>query len=246
MEFLSIPSGAAGLGIHGGRLSMNEERIREMFWYVFAPKKGEHVLFLYDTPHGKIKDSTIWIDRRKTAEEWYQIFRKIGEEEGLIVDIASYPATGLHNARIPATITERVKKSNLVIALTEYSASHPIGLVCQSKNSVTRCASLPLFEKSMENTAFTADFALMRKYAKSLEHLLNNSVGADISFSTDDTLYIDLRNRKACVDDGICHNTGDLINLPFGEAYKAPYEAAGDEVSIFGKSKTHGILPDYF
>jgi len=41
---------------------MNEEEKRKMFNDVFAPKKGESVLFLYDIPHVKIKDSMKWID----------------------------------------------------------------------------------------------------------------------------------------------------------------------------------------
>ena len=225
---------------------MNEEEKRKMFHDVFAPKKGVSVLFLYDTPHGKIKDSKKWIDRRKMAEEWYQIFRNMGEKEGYTVDIASFPATGLHNTSLPDDIIERVKKTNLIISLTEYSASHPLGIVCHKKNSITRCASLPLVEQRMEKTAFKADYTLVQKYTKVLKNLLNNSVGAHVSFSTGDTLYIDLRNRKACVDDGICQETGILINLPSGESYIPSYEAADDELSDFGESKTNGILPDYF
>lgn len=225
---------------------MNEDEKKKMFHDVFAPKKDENILFLYDTPHGKIKDSVKWIDRRKIAEEWYQIFRNMGNLEDYFVDIASYPATGLHNTGLPEDIIKKVEKSNLVIALTEYSASHPLGLICHRNNSITRCGSLPLVERRMENTALKADFTLVRKYVKSLENLLNASIGAHVSFSTNDTLYIDLRNRKACVDDGICFNAGKVINLPFGESYKPPYEAVGDEVDDYGESKTKGILPEYF
>ena len=225
---------------------MNDEEKTKMFHDVFAPKKGESVLFLYDTPHGKIKDSTKWIDRRKMAEEWYITFKNMGVKGRYVVDIISFPATGLHNTSLPDDIIERVKKTNLIISLTEYSASHPLSIVCLKKNSITRCASLPLVERRMEKTAFKADYTLVQKYTKALKNLLNNSVGAHVSFSTGDSLYIDLRNRKACVDDGICHKAGKLINLPSGESYIPPYEAAADEVSDFGVSKTNGILPDYF
>jgi leucyl aminopeptidase (aminopeptidase T) len=225
---------------------MNEEKKRKMFQDVFSPKKGEIILFLYDIPHNKIKDSTTWADRRKMAKEWYQTFRDMGEEGGYNVDIDSFPATGLHNTFIPEKIIKRVKKSNIVIALTEYSASHPLSIVCQNKKSMTRCASLPMVEKRMENTAFKADYKLIQKYTKILEDLLNDSIGAQISFSTGDSIYIDLRNRTALVDNGLCDKAGKLINLPSGESYIAPYEAAVDEVSIFGETKTNGILPDYF
>jgi leucyl aminopeptidase (aminopeptidase T) len=225
---------------------MNEEEKKKMFNDVFDPRKDEKILFLYDTPHGQIKDSAKWRDRRKIANEWYQTLRNMGKIEGYSVDITSFPATGLHNTGLPDNIIKRVEKSNLVIALTEYSASHPLALICHKKNSITRCGSLPMFERQMENTALKTDFKLIRKYVKSLENLLNNSIGAHVTFSTNDTLYIDLRNRKACCDDGICFNAGKLINLPFGESYKPPYEAIGDEVTLYGESKTKGILPDYF
>ena len=225
---------------------MNEKEKEKMFKQVFHPKKDENILFLYDTPHDDIKDTEKWFNRRTMAKEWHSTFNKMGEKEGYIVDISSYPATGLHGSSLPRGIFEIVKKSNIVIALTEFSASHPLAIICKSKQSITRCASLPLVEKRMENTAFKADYSLIQKYTKKLETLLNNAIGGQVIFSTDDELYVDLRNRKACIDDGICHETGKLINLPSGESYIPPYEAASDEISVFGKSKTNGILPDYF
>jgi hypothetical protein len=44
----------------------------------------------------------------------------MGENEGYNVDIISYPATGLHGSKPPDDIIQRVMKSNIVIALTEY------------------------------------------------------------------------------------------------------------------------------
>jgi leucyl aminopeptidase (aminopeptidase T) len=170
----------------------------------------------------------------------------MGGRDGYSVDIRSYPATGLHNTDLPGDIVEKVKKSNIVLALTEYSASHPLARVCHEKDSVTRCASLPLVEQRMEKTAFKVDYSSLQRYTQVLKDLLNESIGAEVKFSTGDSLFIDLRNRNnAMVDDGNCQKTGTLINLPSGEAYIAPYEAADDEVEMFGESKTKGILPDY-
>jgi len=225
---------------------MNKKERVKMFKQVFSPKKNEYVLFLYDTPHDKIKDSETWMKRRMMAEEWYQTFKEMGGKEGYNVDIKSYSATGLHNTDLPDDIVEKVKKSNIVLALTEYSASHPLARVCHEKNSVTRCASLPLVEQRMEKTAFKVDYSGLQHYTQVLKNLLNESIGAEVKFSTGDSLFIDLRNRNnALVDDGNCQETGNLINLPSGESYIAPYEAADDEVEMFGESKTKGILPDY-
>jgi len=224
---------------------MNKNEREKMFKQVFSPQKNEHVLFLYDTPHDDIKDSKNWFDRRRMAEEWYQTFNEMGKKDGYTVDISPYPATGLHGSSLPDDINAKVKKSNIVIALTEFSASHALALICKNKHSITRSASLPLVEKRMEHTAFKGDVSLIQRYTKKLQAILNNAIGAQVVFSTDDELYIDLRNRKACVDDGICHKTGTLINLPSGESYIPPYEAADDEISLFGRSKTLGVLPDY-
>jgi len=225
---------------------MNEEEKRKLFHDVFSPKIGEQVLFLFDTPHDEIEDSMKWKERRQMAKEWFQTFHAMGKTEGYQADILSYPATGLHGSQIPDEIIEEVRKSNIILALTEYSASHPLGLVCHETHSITRCASLPLVERCMEDTAFKADYSLLQKYSKKLAEFLNESIGAFVTFSTKDTLYIDIRNRKASVDDGICRKTGKLINLPSGESYIPPYEAADDEQADFGESKTQGILLDYF
>lgn len=219
-----------------------EERIK-MFKDIFSPKSGEKVLFIVDIPHDNINDSKAWIKRRELAKEWYKTFKKMGIKTKFIVDMLEYPATGTHNSPIPMDIIDIVKKSDLVIAMTEYSATSSLAPICLNKNNITRCASLPGVEKKMENTAFRADYNLVALYASSIEKLLNNSIEAHITFSTGDKIIIDLRNREAISDKGDCSKTGQFINLPSGEACKAPYEAFSDEFKIFGESKTEGILP---
>ena len=57
-----------------------EEKIK-MFNDVFAPKSGEKVLFLVDMPHDDIKDNKNWSERREMANEWYEIFKDMGNEK---------------------------------------------------------------------------------------------------------------------------------------------------------------------
>jgi len=130
--------------------------------------------------------------------------------------------------------------------MTEFSASSSLIPICMEKNSITRCASMPTVERRMEKTAFKADYKKVQKYATAIEEILNKSTTAEIIFSTNDTLVIDLRNRKAHSEGGCCQNKGDFINFPSGEACQAPYEGTTDEQKEFGESKTKGILPvDY-
>lgn len=223
----------------------HEERIK-MFKQVFSPQPGEKVLFLMDVPQENTKNSNTWKERRIMVQDWYKTFEELGKKEGFTIKLMEYEATGKHNAPLPKNITEIIKKSNLVIAMTEYSTTSTILPITQAEGTITRGASMPTVEKRMEDTAMSADYAEVKKYARNLEKLLNNAIGADILFSTGDKLYIDLRNRNAMYEAGECTKAGQFINFPSGEALKIPYEATIDEIDKFGESKTEGIWPVYY
>jgi len=225
---------------------MNREEKRKLFQDVCAPRSGDQVLFLVDTPHDDIADTTVWQDRREMAKEWYQLFQEMGKETGFTVNMMEYDATGIHNRLLPQTLLDSISKSTLVLALTEYSASSSIITVCNAQHSNTRGLSMPTVERRMEETAFRADYLKVKQYAQALETMLTKAIGAEIQFSTGDRLYMDLRNRRGYADDGECIQAGQTINFPSGEGCIAPYEAVDDEKSAFGESKTEGIWPaDY-
>lgn len=228
---------------------MENKQRRELFRTVFDPQEGEQVLFLLDTPHGDLKDTEAWAARREGMyKDWYLAFQEMSARSKLYLSISTrdYKATGRNNAQIPQGIIEEAKKSNLVIAMTQYSATGPLmGGVCNIKGTTTRCASMPGVIREMEDTALSADYALVKKRALAIKKMLDKAVGAEVVFSTEDNdkLYIDLRNRVAEADTGECTKAGQLINLPSGEGFKPPYEAAPDEIGEFGRSKTQGVLP---
>jgi len=223
---------------------MNNNECRRMFRDVFAPKYGEKVLFLIDKPHGKIKDSIKWKSRREMAHNWYKVFTDMGKDIGFTVDLLDYKATGLSNKPIPQNIIDAASKNNLIIAMTEYSASSSVKRICQKNGTITRCASMPGVEKRMEQSAFKANYSVVFKYANAIRKMLDEAVGAKINFSSGDEIFIDLRNRIANADGGKCTEAGQFINFPSGEGYIVPYEGIADEIEEFGKSKTRGILPD--
>lgn len=222
---------------------MDKEEKLKLYQDVFAPKKGEKILFLVDIPHNEIKDNIMWKDRRLMAQEWYEDFKDLGEKIGISVKKLEYNATGMHGIPIPDYILDSVKKSNIIIAMTEFSASSLLSPICRSQESKTRGASMPLVERRMENTAFKADYKKVQAYAVVLKKMLDNAIGAKILFSTGDRLYIDLRNRIALLEAGDCTKPGQFINFPSGEAYISPYEGIPDEINKFGESKTEGIWP---
>ena len=223
----------------------HEERIK-MFKEIFAPRHGEKVLFLVDVPQDNQEDTNIWKERREMVENWYQTFKELAKEDGFTVEMLEYGATGKHNAPLPKNVVDAVKKSNLVIGMTEYSITSTLLPICRAEGTITRGASMPSVDRRMEETAMSADYAEVKKYARSLEKMLNDAIGADILFSTGDKLYLDLRNRNAMIEAGDCNETGQFINFPSGEALKIPYEATSDEIDEFGESKTEGTWPVYY
>ena len=221
---------------------MQEEEKIKMFKDVFKPKSGEKVLFLVDIPHDDIKDNKNWSDRREMANEWYNTFKNMAKKEGFTVEMHKYNATGVNNTPVPQSVIDKASKSNLVIAMTEYSGSSSFKPMCQKEGAITRCASMPGVERRMEKSAFLANYYDVKIYANSIKKMLTKAIGAEVLFSTGDRLFIDLCNRMGSADEGDCSKPGQTINFPSGEGYIAPYEGENKEI---GDSKTNGILPDY-
>jgi hypothetical protein len=218
------------------------ERMK-MFDTVFCPGPGERVLLLVDVPREGLPDSESWTARREMAHSWYETFRTMGSETGFEVELIEYKGTGRPNAPIPGEVVEAAERSNLVVAMTEYSASSSLKPLCDAQGTTTRCASMPGVERRMEESAFRADYGEVRAYARSLRRLLDQAVSGEILFSTGDRLQVDLRYRSAESDEGDCTKPGQFINFPSGEGAKVPYEAVGEEATRLGRSETKGTLP---
>ena len=67
-----------------------------------------------------------------------------------------------------------------------------------------RGKNLQMIERRMEKSALKTDYNIVQKYATAIKNILDKSIGSEITFSTDDTLYMDLRNRKVFNDGDNC------------------------------------------
>jgi len=218
---------------------------------VFDPQPGESILVMVDLPHGKLSDNETWASRREMAQEWLAEFQNLAGVRQLSVQpLLAYQATGSHNAPLPqhgemdgqdVRLSEILSGTNLVIAMTEYSATAP--LTKYSKQySTLRAASMPMVTRAMQATALSADYRSMAQDCRLLADRLDRAQSAALVFTTGDELLIDLRGRQALVDDGQLHATkkGErVINLPSGETYIAPYEGEVNDQP----SRTRGRLP---
>lgn len=218
---------------------------------VFDPQPGEKVLVMMDLPHGQLSDYEGWAERREMASEWQAAFQQLESELEISVHpLLTYPATGAHNGPLPAEgemdgqpvrFEEIFADTNIVVALTQYSATAPlVGYTQQFPN--LRVASMPMVSRSMEETALSANYSEVARKSHILETRLDQAVGAKVVFSTGHEMYFDLRYRDAHADDGQLHGEkagARVINLPSGEAYIAPYEG-----ELEGEpSRTEGTIP---
>jgi leucyl aminopeptidase (aminopeptidase T) len=138
-------------------------------------------------------------------------------------------------------LAEILSESEIVVAMTEYSATAPL-IEFTNKYPNLRVASMPMVSRDMEDTALAADYTEVARKSHILATMLDKAVGAEVSFSSGHEMYFDLRYRTAHADDGQLHADKEgtrVINLPSGEAYIAPYEG-----EIEGEpSLTAGLLP---
>lgn len=230
------------------------ELIRNLIQDVIQPQPGEVVLVMTDFPHGNQADNDLWRSRRDMADDWQAAFESLADEIDLeVLPMLSYPATGNHNSQLPETgemvgkqvpLEEILPGANIVVALTEFSATAPLNKYSQLLPAF-RAVSMPMVHAGMMKTAMAADYQEVARKCNLLLKAIDGATGAELVFSTGEELIIDLRHRKARVDDGQlpADKKGErVINLPSGEVYIAPYEG-----ELPGQpSLTMGVLPVIF
>lgn len=170
------------------------------------------------------------------AAEWHRGFEVLGGKAGFTVHpLMTYRATGTHNGPLPKsgeidgqefTFDEILAETNILVALTEFSATAPLIAYAQQFPNL-RVASMPGVSPAMQDTALAVNHAKMAEKCHQIEGILNGVVGAQLLFNTDHKIYVDLRNRHPEVDDGMLHQDKAgmrVINLPSGETFIAPFE----------------------
>ena len=87
-----------------------------------------------------------------------------------------------------------------------------------------RCATLPGVARRTEKTALAADYSEVARRCGVLKELLDAADAADVVFATGHAWHVDLRYRKALMDDGQLPRgkDGGVINLPSGESFQVP------------------------
>ena len=248
--------------------SLTSEELKSLIQSVFSLTNNDKKLaILIDIPDEKVQDNLSWLERRKMAKLWHVELDKVKstlglEEVNLILypnvhsnnadlpshgyfydnDVENLNVSTLLNAGTPIVFSELLDTHQLLIALTQFSATAPLKLMAQKHNF--RGVTMPGFSKEMI-PSLKLDYEKINERITAIKKLLDPAEGLEIKFGLPDgtnfRLYFDLRFRLAHASGGRFPDVGTAGNLPGGECYIVPYEGEKDE-----PSESHGVLPVQF
>ena len=236
---------------------MNTPQKFDMNWLidaVFAPNANDVFAILHDTPHASHSDNADWKERRAMAADWHSQIAQIATQKGFeILPLVTFPSVAGVNADLPETadmdnravaFNDILDRATVVLAMMEVSVTGPLIQYGIAKGSAAefRVASMPMANRSMEDTCYLADPSELVEQGESIRRAVANAEAVEVTFSTGDICTFDIRHREIGVDNGYLHpdKTGfPVINLPSGEVWVVPYEGERDG----DPSRTHGVIP---
>ena len=217
---------------------------------------------MVDIPTRTEKDNPLWKDRRLLAQEWYSLLRELFIDLHLHgVKLFAYPDVGSNNADLPShgfllsgdlpdtadglaaegpslSFSDIFRKTQLFLAMTEYSATAPLKMAARTFGF--RAATMPGFSRDMI-PALRIDYNTVSRRVIQIKERLDRAQAARVVFSVNGgrtcDMIFDLRDRPGHASTGRFPEAGTAGNLPSGEAYIVPYEGEGE------KSITEGCLP---
>ncbi|MHA1917886.1 MAG: hypothetical protein ACTSUV_06210 [Candidatus Ranarchaeia archaeon] len=218
---------------------------------VIDPQPNEKISFILDLPHEGIKDNPIWKDRREDiAPRWHAIFTELGIDRSFEVnplifyraDISQnfeFPEEGIMNEE-SINLASILSNSTLVVSMTEFNSNNALRKIATG-NSDFR--AINLFKISAETEReLNIDHAHINQRVRDLYKKMEGGVGIRFEFTSEHSIYIDLRYRKPRMEINEIkrnENSSNVINLPTGTVSIVPYE--GEKIGE--QSITEGEIP---
>lgn len=204
-----------------------------------AVQDGERVLIMTDPPslHQWRELGLEWLQE---ALERCALARTVADLTAELlpqseVAFLPYAAVEHSGAEPDAETAERMRASDVIIAINTYSLSHTVAAqkACEAG---ARIASMPGFLAEMFEGPMTADHDRMAEDSKKMADLLTAAKTAVVSAPLGTELTLDLEGRPGDVDTGLITSSGgsrstplsSLGNLPGGEAFIAPVEGKAE------------------
>lgn len=212
---------------------------------VFAPKKGEKLAILIDLENpADVKDFLFTkSDGNEPQKKAYEIFYQGLKDKQLFkfgaVDFFAYKMTGGSNLELPATVisidgsvldlnSDVYAKYDIILCIGTFSATAPLTLA--AKDYDFRGATIPGLNDSMLSSGLSVDYNQVSQLSERMRLGLTDADSADIDFEVGKAkfhLHIYLGDQVAQKNDGICHESRHVVNLPAGKIYFIPYDAEG-------------------
>jgi len=155
------------------------------------------------------------------------------------VEFLPYGSVQRHGAELAPDIAQRMRESDVIIAITTFSLTHTQAAKSACERGA-RLASMPSFLAGMFEGPMTADPHQMAEDGNRMAQLLTDGQAAVLTSPLGTELSVDLRGRVGSTETGLI-GCGGNENLPAGEAYIAPLEGTAEGRVVLDADGLAGI-----
>ncbi|EMT52461.1 hypothetical protein I532_12429 [Brevibacillus borstelensis AK1] len=161
--------------------------------------------------------------KRELGEALWEAGRQLGAEAMFVV-MNQREKSGQEP---PAAISEAMKRSDVVVCVTQHSLTHTKARKEAAANG-TRLATMPAITEDMFlKGAITADYSQVKALTEKVTELLTRANTIRIE-KEGKALTFSINGRNGVPSTGVYVNPGESGNLPSGEAYIAPVEGTAE------------------
>lgn len=214
---------------------------------VFDPKKGEKLCILIDLDQPADLVDLAFLKKKGNAvqkkgyEVFFQGLKNGGVQQlGLAAcDLFAYKKTGGSNLELPDSAIAPDGRSvsfekeiypiyDIILCISTYSATAP--LTATAKKFGFRGSTMHGMNDIILKTGLAVDYNDVSRLTERLRQGMTLADSVDIDFEANGKpfhLHIELGKQEAQKSHGICRQGPDIANLPAGEVYFVPRDAAG-------------------
>jgi leucyl aminopeptidase (aminopeptidase T) len=196
-----------------------------------AVREGESVLVMTDPPT-LAQWTELPVEQIEEAIERCVLARLVADlaaeaMPGAKTTFLPYPSTGRFGSELDPETAEKMRNSDVVVAINNYSLTHTRAAQ-EACRAGARVASMPRFLAEMFEGPMTADYHKVAEDSRRMAELLTDASSALLTTPSGTHLTMDLTGRSGDVDSGFVAEMERPINLPGGEAFIVPVEGKAE------------------
>jgi len=163
----------------------------------------------------------------------YDACREINFDTVLIV----MEPTGRDGTEPPATVTQAMKASDIVIAPTYYSLTHTKARIEAGKAGVKVVTMPDISEFSFTKGGLTANYWKVKRLTENMFSAVRHAHNIEVKSENGTDVKFSVVDREWKKDTGIIHKQSEIGNLPGGEVFIAPIENSINGTIVFDSFK---------